>query len=50
MSKAGAKFSEVKERLMKDVEFKAAYELKPRYEVISEIIESKTSKNLLQKE
>lgn len=33
MSKAKAKFSEVKELLMKDEEFKAEYEkLKPRYE------------------
>lgn len=36
MSKAGAKFSEVKELLMKDEEFKTEYEkLKPRYDVIS---------------
>lgn len=43
MSKAGAKFSEAKERLMKDEEFKAAYEkLKLRYEIISKIIESRT--------
>lgn len=36
MSKAGAKFSEMKELLMKEEEFKAEYEkLKPRYDVIS---------------
>ena len=36
MSKAGVKFSEVKELLMKDDEFKSEYErLKPRYDVIS---------------
>jgi hypothetical protein len=34
MGKAGAKFSEVKELLMKDEEFKTEYEkLKPRYDV-----------------
>ena len=47
MSKAGAKFSEVKELLMKDEEFKAEYEkLKPRYDVISQIIEARTSQNI----
>ena len=41
MSKAGAKFYEVKELLMKDEEFKMEYEkLKPRYDVISQIIEA----------
>jgi len=51
MSKAGAKFSEVKEPLMKDEEFKAEYEkLKPRYEVISQIIEARTSQNITQEE
>ena len=39
MSKAGAKFSDIKELLMKDKEFKDEYEkLKPRYDVISQII------------
>lgn len=51
MSKAGAKFSEVKELLMKDEEFKAEYEkLKPRYDVISQIIEARTSQNITQEE
>ncbi len=51
MSKAGAKFSEVKELLMKDEEFKAEYEkLKLRYDVISQIIEARTSQNITQEE
>ena len=37
MSKAGVKFSEIKDLLMKDEEFKSEYEkLKPRYDVISQ--------------
>ena len=51
MSKAAAKFSEVKELLMKDVEFKAEYErLKPRYQIISQIIEARASQNITQEE
>gem|GEM_PF-86270 len=51
MSKAGAKFSEVKELLMKDNEFKAEYgKLKPRYDVISQIISARTSQNITQEE
>ncbi len=51
MSKAGAKFSEMKELMMKDVEFKAEYEkLKPRYDVISQIIEARTGQNMTQEE
>ncbi len=51
MSKAGAKFSEVKDLLMKDEEFKAEYEkLKPRYDVISQIIEARTSQKITQEE
>ena len=38
MSKAGVKFSEMKELLMKDKEFSDEYaKLKPRYDVISQI-------------
>ncbi len=49
--KAGMKFSDVKELLMKDEEFKEEYEkLKPRYEVISQIIEARTSQNITQAE
>lgn len=51
MSKAGAKFSDVKELLMKDDEFKAEYEkLKPRYDVISQIIEARDNQNITQEE
>lgn len=51
MSKAGVKFSEVKELLMKDDEFKTEYEkLKPRYEVISQIADARQSQNITQEE
>ena len=51
MNKASAKFSEIKELLMKDEEFKAEYEkLKPRYDVISQIIEARKSLNMTQEE
>lgn len=51
MSKAGVKFDVVKEQLMKDEEFKAEYEkLKPRYEVISQIIEARNAQQITQEE
>ena len=51
MSKAGAKFSEMKELLMKDTEFKQEYEkLSPRYDVISQIIEARASQHITQEE
>ena len=51
MSKAGVKFSEIKELLMKDEEFKSEYEkLKPRYEIISQIIEERDKQNITQEE
>lgn len=51
MSKAGVKFSEVKELLMKDAEFKSEYEkLKPRYDIVSQIIEARKSQNITQDE
>lgn len=51
MSKAGLKFSEIKELLMKDEEFKSEYEkLKPRYDVISQIIEERDKQNITQEE
>lgn len=51
MSKAGAKFSEVKDILMKDVEFKEEYEkLKPRYDIVSQIIEERAKQNITQEE
>lgn len=51
MNKPRAKFSDVKELLMKDDEFKAEYEkLKPRYDVISQIIEARNQKGITQEE
>ena len=49
MSNAGAKFSEVREQLMKDEEFKAGYEkLKSRYDLLSQIIEARAAQNITQ--
>ncbi len=51
MSKAGVNSNAVKEQLLKDKEFKAEYEkLKPRYEVISQIIEARNEQNITQDE
>ncbi len=51
MSSPGVKFSEVKELLMKDEEFKNEYEkLKPRYDVISQIIEERAKQKITQEE
>ena len=51
MSKAGVKFAEIKNLLMKDEEFKSEYEkLKPRYDVISQIIEERDKQNITQEE
>ena len=51
MSKAGVKFSEVKELLMLDEEFKSEYEkLKPRYDVISQIVEERAKQQITQEE
>ena len=51
MNNAGAKFSKVKELLMKDTEFKEEYEkLKPRYDIISQIIEERSKQNITQEE
>ena len=51
MSKAGVKFSEMKELLMKDIEFKDEYEkLKPRYDIISQIIEERDKQDITQEE
>ena len=51
MNKAGVKFSDVKELLMKDEDFKREYEkLKPRYEVISQIIEERAKQHITQEE
>ncbi len=51
MSKAGIKFELIKEKLMKDKEFESEYErLKPRYEIISQIIEARKEQNITQEE
>ena len=51
MSKAGIKFEDIKEQLMKDKEFELEYEkLKPRYKVISQIIEARKKLNITQEE
>ncbi len=51
MSKAGVKFDTVKEQLMKDEEFRIEYEkLKPRYDVISQIIKARNEQNVTQEE
>ncbi|NDL66403.1 helix-turn-helix transcriptional regulator [Clostridiales bacterium F-3ap] len=51
MAKAGVKFEMIKENLMKDKEFQIEYEkLKPRYEVISQIIEARSEMNITQEE
>ena len=51
MSRAGIKLSEAKELLMTDAAFKLEYErLKPRYDVISQIIEARTSQKITQEE
>ncbi|KPU43668.1 helix-turn-helix protein [Oxobacter pfennigii] len=51
MSKAGVKLEDIQERLMKDEEFKAEYEkLKPRYELIAQIIDARNKLNLTQEE
>ena len=51
MGKAGVKFDVIKEQLMKDEEFKAEYEkLKPRYEIISQVIEARNEQHITQEE
>ena len=51
MSDLTVKFSEIKERFMEDEKFKSDYEkLKPRYEIISEIIKARKEKKLTQEE
>ena len=51
MKKAGAKFEEVHNRLMKDEEFRSEYEsLKPRYELIAQIIDTRNQLNITQEE
>ena len=51
MSKASVKFEEIHNRLMKDEEFKLEYEkLKPRYDLIAQIIDVRNQLNITQEE
>lgn len=51
MSKAGVSFDTIKKELMQDDEFKNEYEkLQPRYEIISQIIETRKAQNMTQAE
>ena len=51
MTRAGAKFEEIHNRLMKDEEFKIEYEkLKPRYDLIAQIIDARNKLNITQEE
>ena len=51
MNRAGVKLSEMKEILMKDEAFSMEYEkLKPRYDVISQIIEARSNQSITQEE
>ena len=49
--KAGVKFDDIKSKLMEDAEFEKEYNnLKPRYDIISQIIEARKSMDMTQKE
>ncbi len=49
MSRTGVPFDSIKSELMLDNEFKEEYErLKPRYDVISQIIEARKENNMTQ--
>lgn len=51
MSKAGISFERMKDELMTDHDFKDEYEkLRPRYEIISQIIEARRNQALTQSE
>ena len=51
MSKVSIKMEEAKRLLLKDEEFKTEYEkLKPRYDIISQIIEERAKQNITQEE
>lgn len=51
MSKAGVKFDEIEKRLLKDKEFKAEFEkLKPRYELIAQVVDARNKLNITQEE
>lgn len=51
MSKASVSFEAIKNELMTDEEFKSEYErLKPRYDIISQIINARKEQNMTQEE
>ena len=51
MNKAGVSFDKIKSELMQDNDFKKEYEkLQPRYEIISQIIETRKAQNMTQAE
>ena len=51
MSQTSISFDLLKEELLEDEEFKAEYDkLKPRYEVISQIIQARKEKNMTQED
>ena len=51
MSRASTKFEDIQERLMMDEEFKTEYnKLKPRYELITQIIDTRNQMNITQEE
>ena len=51
MKRAGIPFSEIREQLMKDDSFRDEYEkLKPRYALISQIIEARLLQKMTQEE
>ena len=51
MSQTSISFDSLKEELLEDEEFKVEYDkLKPRYEVISQIIEARKEKNMTQED
>lgn len=51
MRKNSVSFKDLKQGFMQDEAFRAEYEqLKPRYEIISQIIEARTEKNMTQAE
>ena len=51
MSKASVSFDSVKNELMMDEDFRKEYDkLKPRYEIIAQIIESRKEQNMTQAE
>ena len=51
MSKVGISFGKIKEEFMQDEEFQKEYEkLRPRYEVISKLIELRKEQNITQAE